>query len=284
MIFNRPAYLIMILLLLLLSWPGHSDELIQLPTRGICAHRGAMSSHPENTLAAFREAIRLGAHMIEFDVFMTADSELVVIHDPTVDRTTNGNGRVSEMTLEQIKSLDAGSWKSQRFRNERIPTLKEVLDMMPRNIWLNVHLKDSPEAGRRTALEIARQKRLHQAFLACDLETKRVAQLAVPGLMVCNMERQEQEQDYVDLTISNKTEFIQFYKTAPDAAGGFIHTLHKHNIRINYCCSDNPEIVGQLLSLGIDFVLVNDVAAAMTVAKKLGIPPVEPVYHIEGNR
>src|SRR5690606_2702839 len=81
---------------------------IQLPVQGICAHRGAMSSHPENTIPAFMEAIRLGAHMIEFDVQITRDKKLVIMHDETVDRTTDGNGKISNFTFDQLRELDAG--------------------------------------------------------------------------------------------------------------------------------------------------------------------------------
>ena len=70
-----------------------------LPSMGICAHRGAMETHPENTIAAFEEAIRLGAQMIEFDVRLTKDNIPVVIHDDTVDRTTDGSGPVKQLTL-----------------------------------------------------------------------------------------------------------------------------------------------------------------------------------------
>ncbi len=111
-----------------------------LPERGICAHRGAMETHPENTLAAFKEAVFLGAHMIEFDVRLTKDGHLVILHDETVDRTTNGMGKISELTLHEVKQLDAGSWKSEIFTGEKIPTLQEVLIVLPENIWLNIHL------------------------------------------------------------------------------------------------------------------------------------------------
>jgi len=81
---------------------------INLPERGLCAHRGAMETHPENTITAFREAIKAGVHMIEFDVQLSKDKKLAVIHDATVDRTTNGTGKVSELTLAEIRKLDAG--------------------------------------------------------------------------------------------------------------------------------------------------------------------------------
>ncbi len=129
---------------------GKDLSKIQLPERGLCAHRGAMGTHPENTLAAFRAAVDAGAHMIEFDVQLTKDNKMVVIHDGTVDRTTDGTGKVSELTFDEIRNLDAGSWKSPEFAGEKIPTLDETLSVMPYNIWLNVHIngeKDKNRAG-----------------------------------------------------------------------------------------------------------------------------------------
>lgn len=96
----------------------------------IIAHRGASSIAPENTLAAFQAAIDLGVDMIELDVRNTKDEQIVVIHDETLDRTTNGVGPVHEMTLEEMKQLDAGSWFDPKFRDEKVPTIKEVLDLV----------------------------------------------------------------------------------------------------------------------------------------------------------
>ena len=88
--------------------PQRPNAWKHMPTRGICAHRGASDTHPENTIAAFREAIRLGAHMIEFDVALTGDGALVLLHDATLDRTTNGTGPVSARSLGELQALDAG--------------------------------------------------------------------------------------------------------------------------------------------------------------------------------
>jgi glycerophosphoryl diester phosphodiesterase len=90
-------------------------------------HRGASAYAPENTVAAFDEAIRLGAQAVEFDVRLSADGEMVVVHDPTVDRTTNGTGYVSQIEKQDLMALDAGSWMNQRFAGERIPMLWEAL-------------------------------------------------------------------------------------------------------------------------------------------------------------
>ncbi|MDE0737456.1 MAG: glycerophosphodiester phosphodiesterase family protein [Pirellulaceae bacterium] len=110
-----------------LSWTSAAEpQSVAMPTRGICAHRGASNTHPENTIPAFREAIRLGAQMIEFDVAISKDGQLVLMHDDTIDRTTNGTGPVGNSTLAQLKELDAGSWKGSPFKNTTIPTLDEA--------------------------------------------------------------------------------------------------------------------------------------------------------------
>lgn len=109
----------------------------------IFAHRGSSGTHPENTFAAFKEVERVGAEGIELDVQLTKDGEVVVIHDHTVDRTTNGTGKVRDYTLKELKMLDAGTWFQKAFRGERIPTLHEVFIWMQDNdLILNIELKN----------------------------------------------------------------------------------------------------------------------------------------------
>lgn len=93
----------------------------------ILAHRGASYYAPENTLSAFRTAIEQGADWLEFDVQQTKDGQLVVFHDLRVERTTNGRGALRDLTLEQVRLLDAGSWFGAEFAGERVPTFEEVV-------------------------------------------------------------------------------------------------------------------------------------------------------------
>lgn len=96
----------------------------------IVAHRGASGSAPENTLAAFEAAAASGADGVEFDVQRTRDGHLVVVHDDDVDRVSDGRGRLADMTLDEVKALDVGSWFGAAFRGERIPTLRETFDLL----------------------------------------------------------------------------------------------------------------------------------------------------------
>jgi len=105
------------------------------------AHRGASHDAPENTLAAFRLAREMGADGVELDVQASKDGEAVVIHDFTVDATTDGQGPVKDETLAELKELDAGSWFDARFAGERIPTLQEVIDEVGHQLLLAIELK-----------------------------------------------------------------------------------------------------------------------------------------------
>ncbi len=96
----------------------------------LAAHRGASEAAPENTLAAIQKALNSPADFIEIDIHQTLDSQLVLMHDATLDRTTNGEGPISAMSLAQIKQLDAGSWFKPEFKNEKVPTLEEVLKLV----------------------------------------------------------------------------------------------------------------------------------------------------------
>ena len=108
----------------------------------ILAHRGASAYAPENTIAAFRLARELGADGIEFDVQLTKDQVPVIIHDDTVDRTTDGTGRVNALTISEIARLDAGSWKTEDYRGEPIPTLAQVLAVL--SDWMNPVGRERP--------------------------------------------------------------------------------------------------------------------------------------------
>lgn len=108
----------------------------------IFAHRGSSGTHPENTLAAFKDAATLPIYGVEFDVHLTKDGEIVVIHDEEIDRTANGTGFVKDMTLAQLKQYDFGSKFSETFKGETIPTLEEVLQVyLHTDHCLNIELK-----------------------------------------------------------------------------------------------------------------------------------------------
>lgn len=113
----------------------------------VIGHRGAAAQAPENTMAGFRRAVGLGVSWVELDVHVTADGRLAVIHDDTLDRTTNGRGRVGAKTAGQLAMLDAGGWFDPRYRGEPVPMLDQALDILvPSGIGVNIEIK--PARGR----------------------------------------------------------------------------------------------------------------------------------------
>lgn len=113
----------------------------------VIAHRGSAAHAPENTLAAFVLAADQNADAIELDAKVTRDGHVVVMHDPTVDRTTDGHGRVSDLTWAEIRQLDAGSNFDPRFKGERVPLLEEVFEAVGRRVLINVELTNYTSRG-----------------------------------------------------------------------------------------------------------------------------------------
>lgn len=114
-----------------------------LPHPLIIAHRGASAHAPENTIASFELALSQGADAIELDAKLSADGKVVVIHDPNVDRTTNGHGPVAQLPLTELRSLDAGSFFLEKYRGEKIPLLEEVFETLGKKTIINIELKNS---------------------------------------------------------------------------------------------------------------------------------------------
>jgi glycerophosphoryl diester phosphodiesterase len=107
----------------------------------VIAHRGASARAPENTIAAFELAVALGADMLELDVRLSADDQPVVIHDETLDRTTTGSGWVRDLSLSELKRLDAGAWRGPAFRGQRLQTLGEVLERFRDRVGFAIEIK-----------------------------------------------------------------------------------------------------------------------------------------------
>ncbi len=120
------------------------------------AHRGFSSKFPENTMLAYQKALDLGVKHIELDLQLTRDGHLVVMHDRTVDRTTNGKGRTVDLSLDEIKTLDAGKWLSPEFSGERIPTYAEVLAGLEPSVVLVTELKFEEDEGIQTVIDTIR--------------------------------------------------------------------------------------------------------------------------------
>lgn len=143
----------------------------------VAAHRGWSEKYPENTMLAFQKAVEVGVDQIETDVRVSLDGELVLIHDATVDRTTNGTGKVCQKTLAELRALDAGAYMGEEFRGMQIPTLREFMEFIKDHptMTLDIELKEYPVDGRE---EIA--------YDVCDRVLKMVDEYGFTDRVVIN--------------------------------------------------------------------------------------------------
>ncbi|KRE98919.1 glycerophosphodiester phosphodiesterase [Paenibacillus sp. Soil766] len=153
----------------------------------IIGHRGAAGEAPENTLASFILALEQGSQAIELDVHITQDGEIVVCHDGTLDRTTNGSGLICNQQWADIKQLDAGAWFSEKFIGERIPLLSEVFDVVPKGTLINVEVKHAYEGRMESALlAFLREVNRYEDVVVSSFDHKVIQRLkrAEPALKV----------------------------------------------------------------------------------------------------
>lgn len=225
----------------------------------VIAHRGASGEAPENTAAAFRLAVELGADMVELDVWLTADGHPVVMHDPAVDRTTDGHGRVEDLTLAQVKQLDAGSWFGAAWRGEQVPTFAEALAAIPPTVGLNVHLKHllPEERGVERAIAPLLAPRLGQApiYLMCDHEEsihrfRRLLPAADCGPLFPGTWR-----EWLPRAVKLGLPVCQ--PNRQDLCPELIAAAHDRGMRVNVFWADTAEDMRAFIALGIDGLLTN---------------------------
>jgi len=166
-----------------------------LPRPTIFAHRGASAHAPENTMAAFELALAQGADGIELDAKLSGDGHVVVIHDATVDRTTDRQGRVKDISLAELRSLDAGGFFAEQYRGEKVPTLEEVFEALGKRMFVNVELTNYNTPGDHLVESVCmlvkkcglQKQVLFSSFFASNLSKARGLLPEVPrGLLAFN--------------------------------------------------------------------------------------------------
>ncbi len=223
------------------------------------AHRGNSGECPENTVAAFLSAVEIGVDMIELDVWWTQDRELVVMHDATVDRCTDGTGAISEMTLAQIKALDAGSWMDQRFAAEQVPTLAEAFAVIPHPVGINMHLKTvTPEPAfvrqvHRTAVEADVLTRL--LVVHDDLPTLQRFRTLDDTPDFCLLPPTGDGNEYI--AVAEQHGFRVLQPGRGMMCVEFCRAVQAHGMRANVFYADTAEDMRQYIAWGIDGILTN---------------------------
>jgi len=216
------------------------------------AHRGQSGIYPENTVLAFGKAVALGVDMVEFDVRPTKDDHPVVMHDGTVDRTTDGTGRIADLTLDEIKALDAGS-------GESVPTLREALAAIPAPILLNIHVKSLPEerplCGQRFREALAEADAVSRAFIAPD-DRGLVGRLRAwrPEIGFILLDGSF-EQGYVRAAVELDIKVLQPNRATMSDA--FMDEVHANGLTANVFYADTHEDMRRFTAMGVDGILTN---------------------------
>ena len=235
----------------------------------IIAHRGYSLRYPENTLIAFEKALESGVQMIELDVTLTRDRKLVVIHDETLDRTTNGRGRVADHTLAELKGLEAGGWFADRFSGETIPTLAEVLAGVDGRAAVNIEIK--PEAYEAHHPEDAVERQVwrllkHQNVLGDVLVSSfdirvlsEIARMERPPALACLTEGE------VDDGIFDACQNIGAFSWNPDYRclnRTLVDKAHGLGLRV-FAYTINSQIeIKRLIQMGVDGIFTDDPVTA----------------------
>jgi len=223
----------------------------------VVAHRGASGECPENALAAFRRAIELGADFFETDVRLSRDGVPVLMHDAAVDRTTDGTGPIAGLSLEEIKRLDAGSWKAPQFAGERVPTLAEALDLARGRIRVNIEIKD-PAAAEPVVVAVHAAAMDNQVVVLCfdDHVLSRVRALA-PDLarMVLVSSRAPGYPPAGEIIRRCRAVGAAAMGVQHDGASAdLIEAAHAAGIAVLFWTVNDPERMRELIALGADVV------------------------------
>ena len=239
----------------------------------IIAHRGASAHAPENTLAAFKLALDMGADGIELDAQLTSDDRVVVIHDDTVDRTTGVHGMVRQMTLAEIKALDAGSHFDSAYAGEPVPTLDEVFAAVGSRMLINVEIKNY------TSVMDALPDRLCELVVQYGMQDHVIFSSFHP----LNLIRTKQRLPDVPVAILTEPgpagrvlrgalgrlaapKFIHPYYS--DVTEASLAREHQRGRRVNAWTVDRPEDLRRLFGLGIDGIITDDPRLARQVMEE----------------
>ena len=231
----------------------------------VIAHRGYSQNFPENTLAAVQAALTAGVPMIEIDVMFSRDRRLVVIHDASLDRTTNGQGAVNDFTMAELKQLDAGSWFGSKFADERLPEMSEVLDLVNGQAQLNIEIKADayephhpPDAIERQIVDLVKQKNMQDSVLISSFEIDILVQIASmedpPAIALIS--KTPASKRIVD--ICSHLKMFSWHPNQLMVTSRQVKRMHAAGLRVFPYNVDSFEDYKQMIDLKVDGVITND--------------------------
>ncbi len=233
---------------------------IDSPIR-VIAHRGFSGQAPENTLVAIRQAIEVGADMVEIDVTVTADGHVILLHDETLDRTTDGQGSPTSMTMDEIRELDAGSWFAPEYAGEGIPTLTEALETVKDRILINVEIKsEAVEHGvvPKVAALIVEHEMLDLVVVSSfSPEALRLMKITDPAVITATLFNKELHTDRDPLEIIQEVGSRGFNISGKRLTAAMVERCHRHGIPVAVYTVNEPDEIRRLIELGVNAVFTD---------------------------
>ena len=236
----------------------------------ILAHRGASALAPENTGTSFRLAIDIGADGVEFDVQMTKDGELVIIHDEKVDRTTNGKGYVKDFSLKEIKALDAGILFSNKYQAEKILTLTETLEIVQDCDLINIELKNGiieyPHL-EENVINTIRAYKLERKVLISSFnhysihKISKIAPDILTGILYVAIL-------YDPWVYAKKIGAKAVHPYYEGAWNGIIKQSHEHGMKVNVYTVNSERDIAMMIEKGVDTIITDYPDIAISLREK----------------
>jgi glycerophosphoryl diester phosphodiesterase len=263
LIFKNLTFIFIIIFLVVITpflFAGCNGEEPEIDVK-IVAHRGAMSDRPENTMTAFQRARELGADIVEIDLYTSIDGHLFILHDSTLDRTTDGEGKATDLTLEELQALDAGSWFGPEYAREYIPSFREVLEWAAEvDVVLLLDLKESgPEFADNIAGDI-QQYGIEENMVVGVRSTEQAGEFRerLPNARQLAFMRSP---DDIEAYAEEGVDVLRLWLRWLDEDPGLTVRVHQtgKNMMINGSLGELEE-VRAIMSFDPDWILIDDVA------------------------
>lgn len=242
----------------------------------IISHRGAFKYAPQNTIPAFLKAFKIGANGIEFDVQMTKDSELVICHDYTINETSNGKGKIKDFTLDELKNFDFGIKHSPEFKNTRIPTLKEVLEIASKFEIINIEIKSQAERNEEIVRKVIDCVKANNftgdvVYSSFDFEVLKTIQklddtLKIGALFTtADFSRENKAMKNIEKVKANS--FQAIHPNARFLRRQYVEECHKNNIMVNCWGANSVKKIGKMLDAGCDLIITDEVERVIQITQ-----------------
>ena len=234
----------------------------------IFAHRGFSSQYPENTMTAFHKALEAHADGIEMDARLTADGHIVIMHDATVDRTTNGKGKVRDLTLAELRGLDAGIKKGMVFENERVPMLEEVFANFGGKLLLNIELcnydeLDEPKLAYET-VELIEKYDLVDSVIISSFRFNNLVYVKDknPGISCGLLAHKGIKGLFARSLLNHSVSVDALHPYYTDVNSGLIHREQQCGRKVRVWTVNDSQDIRNLYELGVDAIFTDDPLAS----------------------